>query len=75
MLTEKYYHKGKQQRNTKINKILDEYPVQSKYGSFGVLAIPFFKQYNHPSLFDTEFCSVGVPVPSGGDFAFRWTDL
>ena len=69
-LIEKLYHKGKKQKNTNVNKSHDEYPIQSKYGIFGVLVCPFFKQYSHPSLGDAEFCSAGFPVPSDDNFAF-----
>ena len=59
----------------KADIILEKYPVQSKWGSFGVRAWPFFKQYSQPSLSKSEFCSRGVPVPSEDSFAVKCTDL
>lgn len=55
--------------------VIEKYPVQSKWGSFGVRACPFFKQYSQPSSSKPEFCSSGVPVPSEDSFAFKCTDL
>jgi len=51
------------------------YPVQSKYGIFGVRACPFLKQYSQPSLGEAAFCSPGVSVARDDNFAFKWTDL
>ena len=57
------------------DKSLDAYPVQSKWGSFGVLACPFFKQYNQPSFAKSELCSPELPVPIEDSFAFKCTAL